>query len=131
MAADKSRGQSLLEFALTLPIFLWLTVGIFDLGRGVASHSLLANCAREGARAATIPLTSDADILTAINAQTAILGTIPSGDVTITPALQANRTSGTKITVEVRYQFRPVTPLLSNVVGSTIAMRGISTLTVE
>ncbi len=130
MAIEKSRGQSLLEFALTLPLFLWLVVGLMDLGRGVASYTLLANCAREGARAAIIPQTSNADIAEAINAQGLILGTIPSGDITINPA-EGSRSSGTKITVEVRYQFRPITPLVSNVVGSTILMRATSAATIE
>ncbi len=131
MATDKSRGQSLLEFALTLPVFLWLVLGLFDLGRGVASYTVLSNSAREGARAATIPLTSDADVAAAVNSQTVILGTVPSGDITIVPPVQSDRTSGKKITVEVRYRFQPVTPLVSNVVGSTISMRATSTVTIE
>ncbi len=45
-----SRGQSVVEFALVLPIFLMLTVGVIDLGRGVYYYNTLANVAREGAR---------------------------------------------------------------------------------
>lgn len=131
MATDKSRGQSLLEFALTLPLFLWLVLGLFDLGRGVASYTVLSNCAREGARAATIPLTSDAGVASAINSQSTILGTVPSSDITITPAAQSARSSATKVTVQVRYQFQPVAPLVSNVVGSVISMQATSTVTVE
>ena len=44
------RGQTLVEFALVIPIFLLLAVVIFDLGRGVYYYSAVHNAAREGAR---------------------------------------------------------------------------------
>lgn len=131
MDTRKSRGQSVVEFAMTLPVFLLLVVGIFDLGLGVASYSLLTNVAREGARTGIIPATSDADILAAVNSQTLFLGNIPSGSITITPSTQADRRSGGNITVSVDYQYHPVTPLLSNVVGSTITMSASSTMLIE
>ncbi len=46
----KARGQAVVEFALVLPIFLMLTVGVIDLGRGVYFYNTLASVAREGAR---------------------------------------------------------------------------------
>ncbi|MHB1005496.1 MAG: TadE/TadG family type IV pilus assembly protein [Chloroflexota bacterium] len=46
----RSRGQALVEFALTLPILLLLTVGVIDLSRGVYYFNTLSNAAREGAR---------------------------------------------------------------------------------
>lgn len=48
------RGQSLAEFALVLPIFLLIVIGIFDLGRAVFSNTTLTNAAREGARLAIV-----------------------------------------------------------------------------
>ncbi|MHB1159825.1 MAG: TadE/TadG family type IV pilus assembly protein [Chloroflexota bacterium] len=130
MPTERSRGQSLLEFALTLPIFLWLVVGLVDLGRGVASYTVLANCAREGARAAVIPHTTNATVEAAVNSQSLILGSIPSGNIVVSPP-EGSRSSGTPITVEVRYPFQPTTPLLANVVGSTIQMRAVSAATIE
>jgi hypothetical protein len=44
------RGQTLVELALILPIFLMLLVGIFDLGHVVWTNDLVSNAAREGAR---------------------------------------------------------------------------------
>lgn len=43
-------GQALVEFALTLPIFLLLTLGLFELGRAVWLYNTLSGMAREGAR---------------------------------------------------------------------------------
>ncbi|HEX2923410.1 MAG TPA: TadE/TadG family type IV pilus assembly protein, partial [Chloroflexota bacterium] len=126
------RGQSMLEFALTLPIFLWIVVGIFDFSRGIATYSLLGNCAREGARAAIFPNTSDAVIQGAVNSETLFLGNVPSTiTMQITPSSQSNRTSGTTITVKLSYNYYPLTPLLSNVVGNSIAMTAQSTMTIE
>lgn len=43
-------GQTLVEFALILPIFLLVVVGVFDAGRAVYTNSTLSQAAREGAR---------------------------------------------------------------------------------
>jgi Flp pilus assembly protein TadG len=45
-----TRGQALVEFALTLPIFLLLIFGLIDMGRFVFGQSTLSQAAREGAR---------------------------------------------------------------------------------
>ena len=44
------RGQTLVEFALILPILLLFTVMIFDLGRAVYYSSAIHNAAREAVR---------------------------------------------------------------------------------
>lgn len=44
------RGQGLVEFALTLPIFLLLMLGLFELGRAVWLYNTMSGMAREGAR---------------------------------------------------------------------------------
>lgn len=46
----RARGQSMVEFALILPIFLLLVFGAVDLGRAVFYQSLLDNAVRDGAR---------------------------------------------------------------------------------
>lgn len=43
-------GQSLVEFALVLPIFLLLLFGLIDIGRFVYTANALNQAAREGAR---------------------------------------------------------------------------------
>src|SRR6185312_10757110 len=45
-----SRGQSMVEFALVLPIFLMLVFGTVDLGRAIFYQSLLNEAVRDGAR---------------------------------------------------------------------------------
>jgi Flp pilus assembly protein TadG len=48
------RGQALVEFALTLPIFVLLIFGLIDVGRFVFSNSALSQAAREGARVGAV-----------------------------------------------------------------------------
>lgn len=48
------RGQALVEFALILPIFVFLMVSIFDLGHVVWANNALSNATREAARFAII-----------------------------------------------------------------------------
>ena len=45
-------GQSLVEFALVLPVFILLLFGLLDVGRYVYMNSVLSQAAREGARLA-------------------------------------------------------------------------------
>jgi hypothetical protein len=50
----QQHGQSLVEIALVLPIFLLVLFGIFDVGRAVFVNSTLSQAAREGARLAAV-----------------------------------------------------------------------------
>lgn len=45
-------GQTLIEFALVLPVFLLIIFGLLDVGRLVYTNSTLSQAAREGARVA-------------------------------------------------------------------------------
>ena len=48
------RGQALVEFALVLPLLVFLIVGLFDLGRAVYTYNSIANAARTGNRVAIV-----------------------------------------------------------------------------
>lgn len=54
---DRSRGQSLVEFALILPVFVLILVGIFDVGRAIYAYNTVNNAARQGARLAIVDQT--------------------------------------------------------------------------
>lgn len=51
---SRSRGQTLAEFALVIPVFLLVLMGLFDLGRAVFIYNGLTNAAREAARLAIV-----------------------------------------------------------------------------
>jgi Flp pilus assembly protein TadG len=44
------KGQALLELALTLPIFMILVIGVFEVGRLVFIYSSVLTASREAAR---------------------------------------------------------------------------------
>jgi TadE-like protein len=49
-----ARGQTLVEMALVLPIFLLILIAVFDLGHVVWANDALANAAREATRYAIV-----------------------------------------------------------------------------
>jgi Flp pilus assembly protein TadG len=55
-------GQALMEAALTLPLLLLVSVGIFEFGRAYQTWQVLTNAAREGARVAVLSNTTPADV---------------------------------------------------------------------
>ena len=50
-----SSGQSMIEFALVLPMLLVLVFGIVEFGNAWRHYQLITNTAREGARIAVLP----------------------------------------------------------------------------
>lgn len=60
---DRKKGSVMVEFALVLPIFLLLMVGLVEFSRVLMVQQAIINAAREGARAGSIYIT-DADATT-------------------------------------------------------------------
>ncbi len=52
--SEAQRGQSLVEFALLMPIMLLIITGLFDVARAVWEENTLAYSAREGTRFAIV-----------------------------------------------------------------------------
>ena len=51
---EGDRGQAIVEFALMLPVFILLLVGILDLGRAVYAFNTISNASREAVRIAIV-----------------------------------------------------------------------------
>lgn len=136
----RSSGQALVEFALTIPIFLLLVVALFDVGRAVFTYNALTNAVREGARLAIV----NQDVPT-IQQRTMgqAVGTVAQGaDVTVTftdaasgltcngvgnnPALAIGCTAS----VTAIAQWQAITPIIGNIVGP-MTFRANSSIPVE
>lgn len=116
-----SRGQSIVETALVLPILLLLVMAIIDFGLMFNNYIVLSNASREAARLAAVGAT-DADITTLIVSLTQTLdGT--KRTTTISPA-KSLRLHGTQVTITIAYQSKAVTPVMA-----AIFPGGYSTLT--
>lgn len=138
MNRRRAHGQSLVEFALVLPVLLLVFMGILDFGRAVFASNTLSNAARGGARVAivdqTVSLGTSAGAKAAA-AQATGLGLDPSTDVDVVytkPDGTAcpNRSIGCIATVNVRFAFGAITPIIGNIVGD-IDLEAATALTIE
>ena len=55
----RSGGQSLVEFALVIPIIVLLIAGFVEIGRAVFAFNTIANAARQGVRVAAVNQLND------------------------------------------------------------------------
>lgn len=109
-----NRGQELLEYALMLPLFLILVMGIFDLGRAVYYYSVMNNSVREGARYGSIHL-EEFDVETIICTrvvQRSIGLNLTCDDVTTI----FDFGEGT-VEVSVSYDFVPISGIITRIFG--------------
>jgi len=126
----RQRGQTLVEFAIVLIPFLFMLMGVLDLGRGIYTNNGVAQAAREIARVTSVHQCTGACTSATWSAETAevvstqqnlVPGLTPS-NVTIdcvtvadTPASLSSEGScppGKYIRVTTSVSFRLVTPML-------------------
>lgn len=123
-----AKGQSLVEFALVIPILLLVIFGLFDLGYAVFIKNMISNAAREGARTGIIITKTDADIRARVNAAAPGLN-LSTAQIAITPSPN-NRKFDEPITVTVSYTYSPMTPVLGGITGS-VPISSTSVMIVE
>ncbi|MEP7361173.1 MAG: TadE/TadG family type IV pilus assembly protein [Chloroflexota bacterium] len=163
--AKGRRGQSLVEFAIVMPVFLFLLFGFIDVARLVYLNSTLSQAAREGARTGSVAASyrgsvddgcghlggpvcpaNDAALVTVIQAAAngmmrpfgsvgslyiscvAEDGAPPTGNWTSANSCP-NNSSGSIISVRVTATFTPITPVLSQLLGTTLS--GSATMTIN
>ena len=123
-----------METALTLPLVLLVTVGIFEFGRAYQVFQVCTNAAREGARLAVLPGTTDTDVKNRVTAY------IKAGQVTQSPdptwvvidhtktvSIGGTNAPATQVTINYPFTFivlNPVVKLVSHTssVGSAFTM---------
>jgi Flp pilus assembly protein TadG len=120
---EQRSGQSLAEFALTLPLVLLLVFGFLDLGRAVYYYSAIGNAAREGARYASV---RKLDLQSNVDDQNEVKAVIQ--DYAVSLALDASKITfpvpaQDYVTVAVEYDFAPVTPFIN-----TLTLQSESTM---
>ncbi len=98
-------GQSLVEFALVLPIFLLVLFAIVDFGMAFHAWITVTNSAREGARLGAVRAPA-ADIVQRVRDTADSLG----DDVVVT-VTNAEGDPGESVVVDVSYGYSLITPL--------------------
>lgn len=120
MQRRSQRGQSLVEFALVLPILLILLLGIVDFGMGLRAYVTLTNATREGARFAAVgnPAgTYPADCTGSFSDSavgrvcTTLSGLDLDGVQTVSVVYPDGQLPGHSVVVSADYQYEFITPL--------------------
>jgi Flp pilus assembly protein TadG len=123
------KGQSLVEFAIIIPLFVLIVMFIFDIGRAVYYYSVLYNAVREGARVASVGET-DINLLQSLVRDRAYGMDLPLGGVTIAP--NPITTTSQLVTVSAVYSFSPITPLVARFLpGGTLNVSAESSMRLE
>jgi Flp pilus assembly protein TadG len=109
----KDRGAAIVEVALTLPLLLLVSVGIFEFGRAYQTWQVLTNAAREGARIAVLPGSTDSSV------RNRVVGYMQNGqlpeatnatiDITRDNAIDVGSGRATASEITVRYPFSFIT----------------------
>jgi len=124
----RTRGQTIVEFALTLPVLILLLLFAIDFGRVFLGWISLNNAARVGANYAAMhphdwdsgsgPAEYDtlmADNLGAINCS-------PTPDPAADPAFGPTKEPGELVRVDLGCNFTVLTPIISSVLSGTISI---------
>jgi Flp pilus assembly protein TadG len=140
----RTRGQSLVEFALILPVLLVMLAAALDLGRVFYAHITLNNAAREGAfEAAANPESFDAGqpcntttnrVVCRVQLEAKDSNvTIDAADIDVDCSVTGcPEQSGSLVTVSVSGEFQLITPLLAVIFGGqTIPLSSTATAQVE
>jgi Flp pilus assembly protein TadG len=127
------KGAALIEVALTLPLLLLVSVGIFEFGRAYQTWQVVTNASREGARVAILPEYTDASVVNRVKtylkngglpaaivdgANTKVLIT----ETTIPIAVGGGTTAtAARIVVEYPFEFMVLQPVAKLVVSGSTA----------
>ena len=101
------RGAALIETAITIPIILLISVGIFEFGRAYQTWQVLTNAAREGARVAILTDKTDADVQSTVQnyMKSGGLPKYATAGVVIERSVALGTNTASRITVNYPFQF--------------------------
>jgi Flp pilus assembly protein TadG len=128
----RSRGQSLVEFALTLPIFMMLVLALLEGGIYVYSWTSLGHAVNSAARVGAIRTATMTTVVNTIGANMP-----PTLSLQSSPAIQVNggavpfgsRTNGERLTVSVSATYAPISSMLFS--GASLTLTRTTDIMVE
>jgi Flp pilus assembly protein TadG len=123
-AIRDARGAELVEFALVLPILLFVLAGILDMGFLFNNYEVVTNAAREGARLAAIPGWTDAAVKARVNTYITDAGLQVAGvTTTVVPVaidVSGRSVNGVKVAVSYPYTYLILGPISKLIAGGSI-----------
>jgi len=102
------RGAELIEFAVVMPILIFVIAGIFEFGMMFRALEAVTNAAREGARVGVLPGYNPPDIQTRVNDYLNAAGLTGTHTTTVTDqtlATGAGTFPARSVNVSYPYQF--------------------------
>ncbi len=114
-------GQSIIEFAFTIPIVLLLFFGLMDFGRAAYAAAVVQWAAQEGAHIGTINSTNVEEA-----ARARMVGLNADQAVITMSYPQANT-----VMVNVSYPFEFATPMIAQIAGESINLQGTASMVVQ
>jgi Flp pilus assembly protein TadG len=114
--ASRDRGAAAVEFALLLPLLLFLVFGIIDFGRALNAQITLTQAAREGARLAAL---GESNVVSGTQAAASGLSPV---NVSVVTSCPAGAGAGVNAKVTATYSFTFVTPInaIAHMFGSNL-----------
>lgn len=119
------KGQSLVEFALVIPLLVMILFGIVDFGRIFHTYLTLDHAGREAARAASIGKDDTTIKSVAVNDASSI--NLTTDQVSISPS---TRTSGSDVKITITYPVDFLTPVIGQIIG-TFDLKDTTVMRVE
>lgn len=124
------KGQSLIEFALVLPLLLLILLGIMDFSLVMYNQAVITNAAREGARAGIVARTprrtvSEIQGIADGYCTSHVVSFATSTPSTVVVGYLANPSSTDELTVSVTYLYTWILPV------SFLSPRGSGTLSLS
>lgn len=127
--AREEGGQSLVEFAIALPILLAIVIGIFEFGMAWNQRQVITNSAREGARVLALPQV-DADSARMVVNNYMTTANLDPSLATMNIDKDPEQPGGfARVAVSYPYQFRFVGPIVALLDGPDGSMTGTINLT--
>lgn len=115
----------MIEMAITMPLLLLLSIGVFEFGRAFHCWQVLTNATREGARVASLPGTSDAAVTSRVQnyLDAGQLQFAYSADVVVDRlgeiSIGTDTASASTVTVSYPFEFIVLQPVARLVVSDT------------
>ena len=122
--ARSELGQALIETALTMPIVLALSISVFEFGRAFQYWQVMTNAAREGARLASLPGTTEDDVRARVYAylEGGRIASFASATISVDPvevSIGADTQPGSKVTVSYPFEFIALQPIVQLLVSDS------------
>lgn len=144
-----ARGQSLAEFTLVVPVLLLVVLFAVDFGRAFFSWITVTNASRVGANYAamnprdTYSMSPSSPYVTQVNSEgaNALAGICPlKSGTNFLPVFvdgpdggagDSSKDLGDSVQVSISCSFRPLTPIVSGIVGSSLTITSSSTFPIR